>query len=325
MISVAGISLINAMNVDASLLGALRCFDAAGRHLSFTQAAAELHLTQSAVSQQMRHLENRLGYALFVRGHRRLVLTDKGQALLQTVAPAVRSIAQTLERLGADTAPLQLSCIPSLALHWLMPRLADFQRLHPDVPLRLSAEFQAPQGFAEDAPGVDVSLRYDSTAELPPQAEPLLQEWLLPVASPDYLARHPQLAAGVLDGVSLLHDAAPWSGAPPLAEWRHWLAQARPALLERLDTLDNQQFNLSSLAITAALHHGGLAMARTVLVQEELRSGRLVPVWPQPVASPAAYALLCRHPQDPRCQKLAQWLRTECQTFVAWRQQQLGL
>ncbi|MBW7568965.1 LysR family transcriptional regulator [Chromobacterium subtsugae] len=300
--------------LDSSMLGALRSFEAAGRLLSFTRAAQELHLTQSAVSQQVRKLEERLGYRLFARGSA-LGLTDKGGALLRTVSAALGEIEQTLARLGADAAPLQLSCVPSFALRWLMPRLTEFQRLAPEVPLRLLAEFQPPDGGMA---GADIAIRYDAASHVPPQAVPLLDEYLLPVATPAYLARHPAFAAGEsMDGIAMLHDASPWDGAEAFAEWRLWLQAARP---DWLPLLGGAQFNLSSLALGMALNHEGVAMARTALVWDELQSGRLVDVFGRWVASPARYALLGRDPSRRETQAFAGWISSACARFDAERE-----
>ena len=130
------------VHFDSTLLGALRCFDMAGRHLSFTRAAEAMSLTQSAVSQQIRQLEDRLGYPLFVRRQRGLTFTPRGEQLHATVSRALGDIQQEIERLGLPASALQVNCLPSFALQWLMPRLTEFHRLQPDVSVRLKAEFQ---------------------------------------------------------------------------------------------------------------------------------------------------------------------------------------
>src|SRR5271156_1570131 len=114
------------MPLDSSLLGGLRCFEVAARLLSFTKAETELSLTQGAVSQHIRHLEDRLGYALFTRQHRAIALTQKGATLFDCTSSAFLGIEKTLNHLGQSKAPLQINCSPSFALQWLMPRLIDF-------------------------------------------------------------------------------------------------------------------------------------------------------------------------------------------------------
>lgn len=301
------------MQLDSSVLGALRCFEVAGRLLSFTKAAGSLNLTQSAVSQQIRHLEDRLGYVLFVRQPRSLKLTPKGEALFEATTRALNDIQQTIQRLGMPNAPLQVNCLPSFALQWLMPRLTEFYRQLPDVSVRLKAEFQTLGRQSMDAEGIDVAVRYDPVRYSQLQADVLLDEYLIPVATPEYLARHPGFSNGAsLDGVVLLHDASPWVGATEFVEWRTWLEAFNPAWMAHLE---GPQFNLSSLAISAALNHQGVAMGRTALVYDEIRSGRLVNVFGKHVRAPARYILLSRRPDDRRVTIFSTWLKAECASF----------
>lgn len=310
------------MRLDGSILGALLCFEMAGRLLSFTKTAQAFNLTQSAVSQQIRHLEDRLGYPLFVRQARGLKMTEKGEVLFETMSRAFVEINQTLQELGMPNAPLQVSCLPSLALQWLMPRLTEFHRLQPSVSVRLKAEFQMLDRHAMDTDDIDVALRYDPVQYSRLHADVILDEYLVPVATPEYLAQHPSFAAGKsLDGVVLLHDAEPWVGAAEFVEWRSWLEVAHP---EWAKHLDGPQFNLSSLAISAALTHQGVAMGRTALVYDDLRSGRLVNVFGRFVRAPARYMLLCRKPEDQRVAVFSDWLKAECKRFNEARMQLLS-
>lgn len=303
--------------IDASLLGALRCFEAAGRLLSFTRAAESLNLSQSAVSQQMRHLEERLGYPLFVREARSLKLTREGDALLKTTARALDDIQQTIQRLAVSQAPLQVNCLPSFAMQWLMPRLSAFLQQQPDVLVRLTAEFQALDRQSMDEGNIDVAVRYDPVQYRHVQAEVLMDEYLIPVATPEYLEQHPGFEKGAsLDGVVFLHDASPWTGSREFDEWRTWLEAFHPAWLARLE---GPQFNFSSLAISAALSHQGVAMGRTALVHDEIMSGRLVNVFGKHVRASARYVLLTRRPEDRRAAAFATWLRGECGRFETAR------
>ncbi|VBB14118.1 LysR substrate-binding domain-containing protein [Burkholderia stabilis] len=301
------------MRLDGSILGALLCFETAGRLLSFTKTAQAFNLTQSAVSQQIRHLEDRLGYPLFVRQARGLKLTGKGEVLLGTMSGAFGDINRTLDALGMSDAPLQVSCLPSLALQWLMPRLTGFHRQQPNVSVRVKAEFQVLDRQAMESDDIDVAVRYDPVQYSRLHADAILDEILFPVATPAYLAQHPAFASGEsLDGVVLLHDAAPWAGAPEFVEWRTWLEAVHPAWLAQLD---GPRFNFSSLAITAALNHQGVAMGRSALVHDEIASGRLVDVFGAHVRAPARYVLLSRNPDDPRTTAFSDWLKAECVRF----------
>lgn len=301
------------MQLDSSMLGALRCFEAAARMLSFTQASRSLNLTQSAVSQQIRHLEERLGYRLFVRQARSLKLTDKGEALFEVTTRALGDIQAALQRLGLSNTPLQVSCLPSFALQWLMPRLTEFHRREPDVSVRLRAEFQSVDRQSMRVEDIDVAVRYDPTTYSEVQADVLLDEYLVAVATPEYLAAHPGLADGAsLEGVVFLHDASPWVGAAEFVEWRTWMQVNRP---DEPRHIDGPQFNLSSLALAAALSHQGIAMGRTALVCDDIRSGRLVAIMGKPVKAPARYVLLSRDPHERRTAIFSEWIKRECHRF----------
>jgi LysR family transcriptional regulator, glycine cleavage system transcriptional activator len=301
------------MRLDSSILGALLSFETAGRLLSFTKTAQVFNLTQSAVSQQVRHLEDRLGYPLFVRQARGLKMTEKGETLFQTMSRAFLDINRTLQELGMSSAPLQVSCLPSLALQWLMPRLIEFHRQQPGVSVHLKAEFQMLDRQAMDTDDIDVAVRYDPVQYSQLHADIILDEYLFPVATPVYLAEHPAFASGEsLEGVVLLHDAAPWVGAPEFVEWRTWLEEVSP---EWTTHLDGPQFNFSSLAIAAALNHQGVAMGRAALVYDEVVSGRLVNVFGKYVRAPARYTLLSRKPDDQRTAAFSDWLKAECARF----------
>jgi DNA-binding transcriptional LysR family regulator len=301
------------MPLDSSLLGGLRCFEVAARLLSFTKAAAELSLTQGAVSQHIRHLEDRLGYALFTRKHRSLVLTQKGAALFECARNAFLSIETTINHLGRPDAPLHINCSPSFALQWLMPRLVEFHRLHADIPVRIKAEFQALDRQSMLADDIDLAIRFDPGQYETIRAVPILDEYLLPVATPHYLAEHPEFAAGdSVAGIELLHDFSPWDGAPEFIEWRTWLEAARPDWLE---AVAGPQFNLASLAIGAALSHQGVAVARTALVYEELEHRRLINIFNRLVPAPARYMLLTHREEDPRVAAFSNWLMDECRRF----------
>lgn len=305
-----------ASRLDSSILGALRCFEAAGQSLSFTKTAATLSLTQSAVSQQIRQLEARLGYPLFVRQPRGLALTPKGAALLEATSNAFAELNRTLARLDEpEAALLNVSCVPSFALQWLMPRLVDFHRLHPYVSVRLKAEIDVVASYERAQGGADIAIGYLPPSEWPSDATVLLDESLVAAATPEYLREHPPvLDARWLQSVRLLHDVEPWAGAPEFVEWQTWLRCMLPGLDDAADG-PHFNFNLSSLAISAALNHQGVVLARTALIDEELTAGRLIDIFQCHVRAPAQYVLLCRDRSDPRATAFVDWLSAECTRF----------
>ncbi|GLQ86713.1 LysR substrate-binding domain-containing protein [Dyella flagellata] len=299
--------------LDPSILGMLPCFVAAARLKSFTKAAQALHLTQSAVSQQIRHLESRLGYELFVRQSRGLALTPKGELLYRAAAGALGDLKEALHELSNPDASLQISCLPSFALQWLVPRLQAFRSVHPDISVRLRAEYQDLDLGALETEGIDIAIRYVPVTNDTPYCRTLFDEYLLVVATPEYLRDHPPSATKTwLSSVTLLHDAEPWDNAPALIEWKTWLDAVTPG---QIDMVHGLEFNLASLVISAALNHQGVALVRHALVAEELASRRLVAVLGKYVRAPAKYVLMCRQPHAHRVAAFMEWLTSEAQQF----------
>lgn len=302
-------------HLNASVLSWLRCFEAAARCGSFTNAASELFLTQGAISQQVRELERRLGCSLFDRMPRQLKLTREGKALAAVVTRSLDDLEAVLKTLHLEQTrgDLTLSCYSSFALLWLMPRIGAFFRQHPLVDLRVSAEFHALEKATLLREGIDAAIRYDPGRYHDLEATPLLSEYLVPVASPDFVQAHSTLSdPAELDGSLLLHDATAWPGARQEEEWQCWLEAAgvRGLALNR-----GRRFNLSQLALSAALEGQGIAMGRTALAMEYLGQGRLVPLFPLAVKSPACYHLVSAAQPHGLVATLAQWLRLECAAF----------
>ncbi|RYX97803.1 MAG: LysR family transcriptional regulator [Comamonadaceae bacterium] len=299
--------------INATVLSALPCFEAAARHLSFTRAGLELHLTTGAVSQQIRQLEERLGCLLFNRLGRGLSLTPDGEALLGAVDASFALLGGVVAKLGGSAGPLVVSCSPSFAMLWLMPRLRNFHTDHPEIEIKLVAEFQTVDRASLSAGRIDAAIRYDTTDYKGVQMTRLMGEHLLPIASPQYVADHREaLGKPGFDGATLLHDATPWDGAAAGIEWRTWLDEAAP---QAISSPIGQEFNLFVMALSAARNHQGVCMGRSALVDDEIRSGALVNFSEIAVLSPATYKLITSRAEDPRVAALTAWLEKECATF----------
>ncbi|WP_454753096.1 LysR substrate-binding domain-containing protein [Cupriavidus necator] len=314
-----------ANTLSASLLGWLRCFEAAARHCNFTQAAAELCVTQGAVSQQVKQLEQWLDRPLFLRLPRALVLTPEGERLRLVLRESFQAIESTLTQLRKprDKQPIALSCSPSFAMAWLTPRLGNFFRQHPDIGLRVYGEFHALDRSRMLRDGTEAAVRFDPGGYEDLKARLFLTEWLIPVASPAYLVAHPELRSP--DGLRasmLLHDVSPWDGAGESDEWQCWLRHAGVA---PPDVSDGQRFNLSQLAIHAALAGQGVAIGRSALVLEEIESGRLVDLWGIHAPSEASYHFVCAHGQTTQVAEVETWLVTEGAAFDGARRRVLGV
>jgi len=305
--------------LSPSLLAWLRCFDAAARHGSFTRAAAELCITQGAVSQQVKQLEQWLGRPLFLRTPRALLATPEGQWLAVVLRESFEAIEGTLTQMRrpGETPVATLSCSPSFAMQWLTPRMGEFFRMHPDIGLRVFGEFHRLDRTRMVQGGIEAAVRFDLGGYTDLQATQFLDEWLLPVASPGFMAAHPGLQdPAQLQGDWLLHDSTAWEGAGAHEEWAHWLSGVGAPLPT---WGGGPQFNLSQLALSAALAGRGIAMGRAALVLEDLTAGRLVPVFPHCVQSRAAYSFVTLPRPDPAMARVGEWLVQEGQRFAAQR------
>jgi LysR family glycine cleavage system transcriptional activator len=302
-----------------SLLAWLRCFEATVRCRSFTKAAAELCVTQGAVSQQVKHLEDWLQRPLLLRTPRALVPTPEGQWLAVVLRESFQAIEGTLIELRGtqEDLPTALSCAPSFAMGWLTPRLGEFFRAHPEVNLRVMGEFHALDRERMTRDEVAAAVRYDLGQYRDLQATAFLDEWLIPVASPAFLSAHPQLrAAADLRAPMLLHDTSPWVGAGPFEEWEHWLEHVGTVvpLLEQ-----GHHYNLSQLAIGAALAGQGIAMGRAALVFDDLAAGRLVAPFLQAVGSRASYFFVTGMDPSPHAALVQGWLTVQAARFRVQR------
>ncbi|WP_225197251.1 LysR substrate-binding domain-containing protein [Gluconobacter oxydans] len=302
---------------STSVLGALRSFHVVATKLSFTRAAADLCVTQGAVSQQIRLLEEHLGLKLFIRSARTLTLTGKGEALHKVMTRVFLDTEAILEELQTPDTPLQISCSPSFALHWLTPRLADFNARYPHVPVRLVAEFQDLDCDELARGRIDIAIRYDPKKYNDVAAEDLLDEFIIPVSTPLFAEKAQPLE---IRNVHLLHDNEPWTGAPEYCEWNDWIETSAE---DHKCTFDGTQFNLSSLALGSALKNQGMAMGRMALVYDDIISGRLVFPFGRAIPARARYVLICRDAVDRRVNIFANWLRTECAHFRLQRDRML--
>lgn len=298
------------MFLNSSTLASLRFFEAAARLLSFKQAAAELHVTQGAVSQQIKHLEEALGCKLFYRLPRQIELTEAGRRFAAVVERALAEIERGAEAIAAarSTIEIRLRVGPSFALRWLVPRLGEFYVRHPNIKLFINAAY----GYFDPARR-EFDLAIEMIKGKPPalHSEVFMEEYLVPVCSPGYLAKHGFLKRPKdLVRCTLLHDAHAAVGAREDAEWRYWLDEIGAA---DVDSAQGQFFSLAYMSIEAALNHQGVAMGRMSLVKELLEAGQLVTPFKQRVKSPLRYCLL--YPKElanhPGMQSVIRWLHEQ--------------
>jgi LysR family transcriptional regulator, glycine cleavage system transcriptional activator len=300
------------MFLNSSTLASLRFFEATARCLSFKQAAAELHVTQGAVSQQIKHLEHALGCKLFYRLPRQIALTEEGQRLAAVVGRALGEIENEAQAIAAARSAVEIRVRvgPSFALRWLVPRLGGFYAKHPHVKLFIMGAY----GYFDPAHR-EFDLAIEMIRERVPSlhSEFLMEEELFPVCSPQYLAKHAFLTKPkALARCTLLHDAHSTVGAGQDAEWRYWLREAGAT---EVDSTQGQFFSLAHMSIEAAIAHQGVAMGRGSLVKDLLAGGELVAPCKPRVKSPLQYWLL--YPKE-----LAQ--RSGMQALVRWLHEQVA-
>jgi LysR family transcriptional regulator, glycine cleavage system transcriptional activator len=286
-------------------LNGLRAFEAAARHLSFTQAASELNVTQTAISHQIRRLEEELGIRLFIRKNRALALTPKARAYLPGVRAAfndLRLATDQLLRKEADNV-LTVSTLTSLAVKWLLPRLSTFQQAHPKIDVRITTS----TGLVDFRSGdVDAAIRYGRGNWQGLRADWLMADELFPVCSPALLTgRRPLRTPDDLRDHVLLH-----TGASDSDDWRLWLTAA--GLSTDISKQPGITFDLNLMTVQAAVDGIGVAMGRTSYVQDDIAKGRLVV--PFNITLPADAGFYLVSPQGsadpPKLKAFRDWLLT---------------
>ncbi len=286
-------------------LNSLHAFEAAARHLSFTRAAAELNVTQGAVSHRIRALEDRLGRPLFRREGRAIALTDAGEDYLPYVRRAFDQLVEGAGRVFGATGPdvLTVTLQPSFAMQWLIPRLEDFHTAHPDHEVhqittdrivdltREDVDVGIRVGLVDDWPG----LRRDRlfAFDLVPVCGPRLSQGPTPLKRPADLANH-----------TLIHSE---DGAE---DWLRWLAAAG---VEGVDAEAGQYFDNASLAIAAAYSGLGVAVMPHAFVQDEIDDGWLVTPFAFTYQSDDAFYLVCPEAtaERPKIEVFRRWLLAE--------------
>lgn len=294
-------------------LNALRAFEAAARHLSFSDAAAELNVTPSAVGQQVRSLEAWLGTVLFERtssGSTRLILTDVARAALPDIREGIGRLNMGLARLrdASTHAGLTVTTSPAFAAKWLLPRIDRFQQAHPKLDVLLDTNSRAVDFLTER---IDIGVRYGSGNWPGLTAVHLMDESLYPVCSPNYpLLTDGHLSPEALAQSTLIHDLS-LAANEDFPNWRRWLDTHGFADIEAEHGL---RINNSAAVLQAAVASQGLALGRSVMVRDDLAAGSLIrPFGEQSSPVSSAYYIVYR----PECgelekvQEFRDWLLSE--------------
>lgn len=289
-------------------LNALRAFESAGRHLSFTKAAAELNVTPAAVSHQVKALEELLGVPLFRRLTRALRLTDAGRAALPTLSQGFDTLAQGVEQMRAhsESGVLTVSVSPSFGAMWLVPRLERFRIRHPDIEIRIDGTDRLVDPARGDA---DVALRYGPGGYKGVRVDRLFGQVNTAVCSPALLrGEHPLRRPEDLHHHTLLH--IDWKDAE--ASWRMWLLAAG---LRDIDPTRGPRFSMESMAVQAALDGQGVALIGDMLAADDLAAGRLVRPFDPSLSTPLSFSYYLLSAKDgaepPKVAAFRDWLLEE--------------
>jgi LysR family glycine cleavage system transcriptional activator len=290
-------------------LNGLRAFEAAARHLSFTQAASELNVTQTAISHQIKRLEEELGMRLFVRQNRALTLTPEAKDYLPGIRAAFNDLRLATDRLQRrdDGHVLTVSTLASLAAKWLLPRLFAFQKAHSGIDVRITTSTDLVD-FHRD--NVDAAIRYGRGQWPGVRADWLMADELFPVCSPALAnGNRPLKCPEDLRDHVLLHTSNANSD-----DWRLWLTAA--GLPANISKEPDVTFDLVFMTVQAAIDGLGVAMGRTAYVQDDIAKGRLVV--PFKIALPADAGFYLVSPaggtDSPKLSAFRQWLIASAQS-----------
>jgi len=288
-------------------LNGLRAFEAAARHLSFTQAASELNVTQTAISHQIRRLEEELGIPLFIRKNRALALTPEASEYLPGIRAAFNDLRLATDRLlrKDDDNVLTISTLASLAAKWLLPRLSSFQEVHPDIDVRITTS----TGLVDFRIGnVDAAIRYGRGHWPGLRAEWLMADEMFPVCSPALLSgKHPLRHPEDLRDHVLLHNTNNGD------DWRLWLTAA--GLPPDISKQPGITFDLILMTVQAAIDGMGVAMGRTSYVKDDIAKDRLVVPFKIALPADAGFYLVSPEgaPDSPKLRAFRQWLIASAQ------------
>lgn len=252
-------------------LNALKAFESAARHLNFTKAADELFVTQAAVSHQIKLLEDFLGISLFHRKNRLLELTELGQQYFDEIRPLLDQIAGATDRIRLKNSRqiLTISVPQTFGMQWLVPRLSDFHKKFPDIEVRIKGVDQDEGLLGKE---IDVAIYYGSGKWENVESIRLAESPLVILASPKFLKKQPLVEPKDLVGKTLLHVFS-------RNKWKRTIEHF--GLSDRLDVEQiGSMFSHTFMAIQAAMHEQGVAIANKILAQHELEQGNLIEPFP---------------------------------------------
>ncbi len=286
-------------------LTALRAFDAAARHMSFAQAAAELNVTPAALSFQIKSLEEHLGAPLFRRLNRAVELTEAGRTLAPGAAEGFQALSaawMATKRLQ-DNSSLTVTAGPALTAKWLAPRLYDFARAHPEIDLRFSATLRNMDLTRDD---VDVAIRFGYGLDEDLYSVPIRKEWLTPVMTPELAEQFPT-PQSLVDAPLIFDDSIGFLQPP--CDWPTWFR----AVGIKFTPQHGTHFSNADHAINAAVAGMGVVLGRRPMIIADLQEGRLVAPFKIAIETKARFRFLCLPSAEkrPQIEAFRDWFLAE--------------
>ena len=298
--------MVNKQHIASNLY----TFSIAAKCLSFTKAAEELNLTQGAVSQRIKQLEQQLGFNLFVRLTRKLELTEEGRRLFETVHSSFITIFSDIDDITLNelSGELYLGVAPTFAQSWLLPKLANFQQRYPNLNLKIRVK-ASHLDFQHEP--VDLAIYYTREQQADMYNEILLEEVLTPVCTPEYADKYNiNSDINCITNAHLIHCTESIESANFDFEWQHWLKYQG----EEIKPQSNYCiFNHGEMAISAVRNHMGIGMGRLALIQPYLDSGELIAPFER-IPADMKYVLICPKGME---------LRPKFKAFTTWINNQL--
>lgn len=306
--------------LSSAILASMHCFASAARHMSFTKAAEELHLTQSAVSHRIKKLEEQLGFKLFLRFNRRLQLTEQGQGLLAVLEDSLGGLDAAVRDIRQQefTSTVAIALPHSFARCWMAERLGDLHARYPKMTLKVRAQNRLTDFQHEQ---IDVAVYYDRPGRSGMLEQELYGEMLVPVCSAEYANQHklwqnPAALASCL----LLHDESAWQDTGYYHEWLYW---ADHAGIKDVAVNRGFVFNRADLAYRAAMSGQGVAMGRWQMVAKQVEEGALVVPFDAFVDSKQSYLTICHQDRSevPAIKAIVEWLHLQGNAHRNWSEQ----
>jgi LysR family glycine cleavage system transcriptional activator len=279
----------------------LRSFECAARQESFTKAAEELHLTQSAISRQVKELEEIIGIDLFRRVGRRVVLTESGKNLAKELAADLENIRQTVVRAiaaGNQTASLRIAVLPTFASRWLIPRLPRFSALHPEISINLSTRLKP---FDMTRERFDIAIHYGTDDWPDTNMVRIFEEEMVVACSPKFQQKHRIDDPAQLQNLPLLHLAT-----RPLA-WADWFQKSR---ITDKQAFAGQHFDQFSMLISGAVASLGAALLPRYMIENELEVHKLIQISPVTLRTQNGYFVVTSAGRGlPHVEAFSKWIK----------------